>query len=328
MASLGLEYLESDSSDDPDRVPESPPPVPSTNPGTEPGPVTQFRTREEGIAAINEFARPHGYAVTSRRSKTTKKGVVKTIRLICDRGRVPAEVTEEPLAKRRNTNTLATGCPFRIALRLNLTTDHWHLTIENPTHNHLPSPASTHTTQRAIELTHKKDKVENAIRQGRTTRQILTKLREADPESTIIAQDIYNTRKKLNQIFLAGRTPIQALLQELPKDSDWIFKYEIDDQFHISALFYIHKSSVKILQMNLWVISIDCTYKTNQYSLPLLDIVGFAATGSTFHAGFAFMRDEKEDTYEVILSCLTEVYESLSLDPLTRVRFSPTKNKH
>ena len=54
-----------------------------------------------------------------------------------------------------------------------------------------------------------------------------------------------------------------------------------------------------MLQKNPWVISIDCTYKTNRYGLPLLDIVGFAATGSTFHLGFAFMRDEKDDLYEV-----------------------------
>lgn len=43
--------------------------------------------------------------------------------------------------------------------------------------------------------------------------------------------------------------------------------------------------------------------------------MGFAAIGSTFHLSFAFIRDEKEELYEVILSCLTEAYESLSLDP-------------
>lgn len=43
--------------------------------------------------------------------------------------------------------------------------------------------------------------------------------------------------------------------------------------------------------------------------------MGFAAIGSTFHAGFAFIRNKKEDIYEVMLSCLTEVYQSLGLDP-------------
>ena len=43
----------------------------------------------------------------------------------------------------------------------------------------------------------------------------------------------------------------------------------------------------------------DCTYKTNWYGLPLLDIVGFAVTGLIFYLGFAFMRDEKDDLYKV-----------------------------
>lgn len=54
-----------------------------------------------------------------------------------------------------------------------------------------------------------------------------------------------------------------------------------------------------MLQKNPWVISMDCTYKTNWYGLPLLDIVGFAVTGLIFYLGFAFMRDEKDDLYKV-----------------------------
>lgn len=69
-----------------------------------------------------------------------------------------------------------------------------------------------------------------------------------------------------------------------------------------------------MLKINPWVISIDYTYKTNRFGLPLLDIVGFAATGSSFFIGFAFLRDEKDDTYEVVLSCLADVYHSLGLE--------------
>ena len=327
MASLGLEYLEYLLSSDSETeiVAESPPTEPITEPPiTEPlstqlpstestpsftfplPPIDQtYPTSEEAIVSINTFARPHGYAVTSKRSKNTKKGVKKAVYLCCDRGRT---YVPQDLEKKRRTTTLANNCPFAITLRLDLHTDIWRLTIENPTHNHESSPPSTHAIQRSLELTHKKDEIENALRQGRTTRQILTELREADTESAITARDIYNTRKKLHDIFLAGRTPLQALLQELPKDGGWIFKYELDDLNHVSALFCMHKSSVAMLQLNPWVISMDCTYKTNQYGLPLLDIVGFVSTGSTFHVGFAFMRDEKEDTYEVMLTCLAEAY--------------------
>jgi hypothetical protein len=57
----------------------------------------------------------------------------------------------------------------------------------------------------------------------------------------------------------------------------------------------------------------DCTYKTNQYGLPLLDIVGLASTGQTCYIAFAFVQDEKEDSYEIILRCLAEAYDSLDL---------------
>lgn len=58
----------------------------------------------------------------------------------------------------------------------------------------------------------------------------------------------------------------------------------------------------------------DCTYKTNRYGLPLLNIVSFASTGSTFHIGFAFIKDEKDDSYKVVLNCLTKAYDSLGLE--------------
>ncbi|KAJ6126055.1 hypothetical protein N7471_010548 [Penicillium samsonianum] len=341
MASLGLYDLDSD---DPDVIPDSQPmihpssmvpdppaasqPIPDspTIPAESQSihtfplpPVDQtYQTAEEGKVAINTFARPHGYAVTKRRSKTTKHGVMKTVRLICDRGRrLPqgGDHDRSPHKKRLNTTTVACECPFSMSLRLDLQSNLWHITIENPSHNHPPSPPSTHPVQRALELKHKKAEVDTALRLGRPTRQILIEIRDADPDTCLTSRDLYNARVNLNQTFLACRTPIQALLMELSKDGSWIFKYEIDDQYHVTTFFCMHKTSVAMLKQNHWVLSMDCTYKTNRYGLPLLDIVGFAATGQTFHVGFAFMRDEHEDTYEVVLSCLAEAYEAARIDP-------------
>ena len=63
----------------------------------------------------------------------------------------------------------------------------------------------------------------------------------------------------------------------------------------------------------------DCTYKTNRYSLPLLNIVGFVATGSTFYLTFAFIRDKKDHMYKAMLSCLLEAYEALGLTALCTI---------
>lgn len=75
----------------------------------------------------------------------------------------------------------------------------------------------------------------------------------------------------------------------------------------------MHRTCLEMLRRHPWVISMDCTYKTNQYGLPLLDIVGLASTGQTCYIAFAFVQDEKEDSYEIILRCLAEAYDSLDL---------------
>ena len=62
------------------------------------------------------------------------------------------------------------------------------------------------------------------------------------------------------------------------------------------------------------MILIDYTYKTNRYSLPLFNIIGFTTIGLTFYISFTFIKDKKEDTYKVILSYLTKIYNSLNLE--------------
>lgn len=93
----------------------------------------------------------------------------------------------EPIPRKcRRITTLRLGYPFQMAVRLVIGTCLWHLTVEIPTHNRQPSPASPHPIQRALDLTHKKAVVANAIQQGRTSKEILTELRETDPDTILI----------------------------------------------------------------------------------------------------------------------------------------------
>ena len=75
----------------------------------------------------------------------------------------------------------------------------------------------------------------------------------------------------------------------------------------------MYRSCVEMLWRHPWVLSMDCTYKTNRYGLPLLDIVSLVSTGQTCFIAFAFIRDEKQDTYETVLECLAEAYRALNL---------------
>jgi hypothetical protein len=42
---------------------------------------------------------------------------------------------------------------------------------------------------------------------------------------------------------------------------------------------------------------LDCTYKTNKYGMPLLDIIGVDACQRSFCIAFAFLSGEAEEDY-------------------------------
>jgi histone-lysine N-methyltransferase SETD2 len=45
------------------------------------------------------------------------------------------------------------------------------------------------------------------------------------------------------------------------------------------------------------VLVMDCTYKSNRFSLPLFNIVGMTASNSTFFVAFTFLKHEREADY-------------------------------
>jgi hypothetical protein len=51
----------------------------------------------------------------------------------------------------------------------------------------------------------------------------------------------------------------------------------------------------------------DCTYKTNRFGMPLMNIVGITATFRSFNAGFAFIPDETEKEYVWALKAFSVV---------------------
>jgi hypothetical protein len=187
-----------------------------TEPATLTGPPTMeappegiyYDTPELAIAALNAFAREHGYALTTRRSKRTKKGVLKTIRLCCDRGRKYDTRWHEKQGgdRIRKTSTAANGCQFGLSLRLQHDTNTWRLQHDEViVHNHGPSAPSAHHVHRRLELAQKASIIDLQITQGFTTRQILTSIRKQDPRSSLIPDDIYNRRKKLRGLTQANQ---------------------------------------------------------------------------------------------------------------------------
>ncbi|KAJ5555653.1 hypothetical protein N7535_008087 [Penicillium sp. DV-2018c] len=195
MTTSSLNYL-FDSDPEPDAIPEAQPAIQDPPGQVESIPAEpikmplppldqQFQTDTEGYIALNNYARQHGYALVTSHSKRTKKGVKKTVRLRCDRygppGPQPRHTDETSLA--RNTGTRDNGCPFGISLRLNLDSQLWNITVENSSHNHGPSQASTHPILRRIEIRQKKETIQHQLKQGISASKVLSGIRDKEPDT-------------------------------------------------------------------------------------------------------------------------------------------------
>jgi hypothetical protein len=71
--------------------------------------------------------------------------------------------------------------------------------------------------------------------------------------------------------------------------------------------FFSHISMAQLSQHFNIVFVLDCTYKTNRFGKPFLNIVGITSTYITFNAGFALMREENEVEYTWALKLFSRI---------------------
>ncbi|CAG8678443.1 967_t:CDS:2, partial [Scutellospora calospora] len=108
---------------------------------------------------------------------------------------------------------------------------------------------------------------------GSQPKAIVTTLRQSDPSVLVTNSDIYNARARLRQQNLAGRTPIQALVDEL-QNGNFLYEYECDDTGSVTYLFFSHNDSISLTRQYPFVLLMNCTYKTNKFRMPLLNVIG------------------------------------------------------
>ena len=75
----------------------------------------------------------------------------------------------------------------------------------------------------------------------------------------------------------------------------------------ITDLFFIHPTSLDLLRTFPQVLIMDCTYKTNRYQMPLLEIVWVTSTENTFSIYIIHIQNEREDCYSWALCILRKV---------------------
>ncbi|XP_045810534.1 uncharacterized protein LOC123904975 [Trifolium pratense] len=113
-----------------------------------------------------------------------------------------------------------------------------------------------------------------------------------------------------------SRTELQHLLQLLD-DAKYVSQNRRKDDGSdvLSDIFWAHPDSIKLLNLFPIVLVMDCTYKTNKYRQPLLEITGITSTNMTFVVGFAYMESEKTDNYHWALGKLKQLITKQDIFP-------------
>ncbi|CAH9077106.1 unnamed protein product, partial [Cuscuta epithymum] len=128
-------------------------------------------------------------------------------------------------------------------------------------------------------------------------RNILLTIKDKNEKNTTTMKTIYNVRHKYRTIERDGRSQMQQLMKQLNdyKYVEWHRRNETTDC--VTDLFWAHPASIKMLHVFPLVLLMDCTYKTNRYGFPLLEIVGVTCTDLTFSIAFVYMEAERQENY-------------------------------
>ena len=266
--------------------------------------VNQFPNRDSLIAYVRSFGASNGYGISIIRSKPRK------VYLGCDRGgkyRNRLNLTDE--TRRKNTSSRLINCPFSVCGKEE-NDNVWTLSIRNPAHNHEPSESlPAHPSLRRLSK-QAKERVKEMTKAGARPREILSSLRQNDPSISTISRDIYNLRKKIRLENLQGRTPTQALVKEL-EEGQFEYDYQCDASGHVTHLFFSHHKSIELARTYSSVLLMDCTYKTNKFGMPLLNVISMTSFNTTFFACFIFLKDEKEEDYKWALTRVSRLFDGI-----------------
>ena len=113
-------------------------------------------------------------------------------------------------------------------------------------------------------------------------KEILVTLKQRSELNVTTMKTIYNARYRYKVNERGGRSQMQQLLGKLAEHNYIEWHKNCENSETVTDLIWTHPSSIDLLRAFPHVLIMDCTYKTNRYRMPLLEIVGVTSTDMTF----------------------------------------------
>lgn len=178
-----------------------------------PPPEAVYPNVATAFTTIQAHAKGCGYALFQRDKRANK------VIYMCDRAGKYDPKGKDPNThsskQRKATGSKKCGCLMKVVIRLDKVSSTWSVEVLEPAHNHPPSAAVTaHPAHRIAAISADTyTAISTLSRAGLSPGQILTTLRESDPDIPLIPKDIANLTQKDRLEQLDGMTPIQWLLK-------------------------------------------------------------------------------------------------------------------
>ena len=131
-------------------------------------------------------------------------------------------------------------------------------------------------------------------------------LRQQDPKSLVSPKDIENFRQqhKLTAIGLRGK--VAATADFLSDKGYWHRSHINPETSELLHMVWFHPESLESFRKCSDAILFDCTFKTNQYNMPMINFVAPTGNNSTLHIGCGLLTGATQDVYEWALKALKD----------------------
>lgn len=159
------------------------------------------------------------------------------------------------------------------------------------------------------------DMIREMSRQNVETKVMMGAVRDKFPDNVSSARTFYNARAKIKREGQCGETPMQVLFGVLEKHH-YLYDTFVDEETNtVEAVFFVHPTSYTLWRAFPQVLMIDSTYKTNQYRMPFIQMVGVTSTLKSFCVAHAFVMSEIKDVYRWVLKKLDDKLDGDELKP-------------
>lgn len=305
-----------------------------------PPPEAIFPSHDAAEDAIHAWTSSHGFNVSRRRARYTDsaKTILWARNYECDRAGAPPPPPsgDRPMSKnsRPGRGSTKIGCPMRMkiaAVRKDNTQGPWkieHTSNNSSVHNHPPSTdIRVHAAhrRRAIASTTARDSENESSkttagliaaqnRAGIAPASIFAALVSSGQGAGMIPKDIANARYTARRRDLASQTPMEAVLSRLT-EAGFFHEYDLHgDTKELRYLFWAQPTMAKYYKLHPEVLILDCTYKTNSFNLPLLNIIAMSGMNTVVPVAQCWLPGEKEEDFIWALSRLRELQRRDAID--------------